>query len=35
MTIKTEKKLEAKGVLPNINHTQATEKAKNAVFRSR
>jgi len=27
-----QQKLEAKDVLPNINHTQAAERAKNAVF---
>jgi len=27
-----EKKLEAKDVLPNMNHTQATKRAENAVF---
>jgi len=26
------KKLEAKDVLPNINHTQATERSEHAVF---
>ena len=25
-------KIEAKDVLPNINHTQATERAENAIF---
>jgi len=30
--IKNNKKLRAKDVLPNINHTQAAERAENAVF---
>jgi len=31
-TRKTETQLEAKDVLPNINRTQAAERAENAVF---